>query len=97
MRFTSANPARNANGATADCAPVRACQKEPYTGGKDRIQRQTVPLLGLVFRRQDPIELTDQRAHIVCGIRHQFYRDLIDAVHKDLRTLLQVDSPSTAA
>jgi hypothetical protein len=32
--------------ATADCAPVRARQKEPYTGGEDRIQRQTVPLLG---------------------------------------------------
>jgi hypothetical protein len=47
---------------------VQACQEEAYTGGEDCIQCQTVALLGRVFRRQDAVELTDQRAHIVGGI-----------------------------
>src|SRR5215469_3692795 len=54
--------------ATTHCYTIQPCQEEPDTGGEDGIQRQTMPLLWGVFRRQDLIELTDQRAHIVGGI-----------------------------
>src|ERR1017187_8508073 len=53
---------------------------------EDRIQCQSVPLLGKILHRKCPIELIDQVPDFVRCSRYRFYRDLFHIVHVSNRT-----------
>jgi hypothetical protein len=64
---------------------IQARHEEPDIGREDRLQRQAMPLLRRILRREYSIELADQSAHIVAYGRHQFDSDFIGAAHQLLR------------
>ncbi len=64
--------------------------EEPDMRLKDRIQVQAMPLLRRILRRKHPIELPDQRAHLIGRDQHRLDLNIAFTAHRALHRPAQL-------